>query len=146
VEPESLKQANEKRRRSIAMYTLNGAKAEIVNPIVTRLLKTDLLHIEGKELNVVAIQLEPGSVGKQVHYPGPQLVYVLEGVGVLEVEGKTPFALSPGAVTIVDSHHSHISTNTSPTNRLKLLAVQLLEISQPHALKGEFGIGVDRWP
>jgi hypothetical protein len=25
------------------MYTLNGAKAEIVNPTVTRLLKTDLV-------------------------------------------------------------------------------------------------------
>jgi quercetin dioxygenase-like cupin family protein len=109
------------------MHTLNGMKAEIVNPAVTRLLKTDLLHIEGKELNVVAIQIAPGSVGKQVHYPGPELVYVLEGVGVLEVEGKPPFALSPGAVTKVDSHHIHINKNTSPTHRLKLLAVQLLE-------------------
>src|SRR6185295_11612621 len=43
-EPESLKQANEKRRRSIRMYTHIGANAERVNPIVTRLLKTDLLH------------------------------------------------------------------------------------------------------
>jgi quercetin dioxygenase-like cupin family protein len=117
------------------MYTLNGAKAERVNPTVTRLLRTDFLHIEGKELNVVTIQLAPGSVGKQVHYPGPELVYVLEGVGVLEVEGKPPFALSPGAVTVVDSHHSHISKNTSPTHRLKLLAVQLLEISQPRGLR-----------
>lgn len=116
------------------MYILNGAKAEIVNPTVTRLLKADLLHIEGKELNVVTIQLAPGSVGKQVHYPGPELVYVLEGVGVLEVEGKPPFALSPGVVTIVDSHHIHISKNTSPTNWLKLLAVQLLEINQPRSL------------
>lgn len=90
------------------MYTLNGAKAEIVNPTVTRLLKTDLLHIEGKELYVVAIQLEPGSVGKQVHFPGPELVYVLEGVGVLEVEGKPPFALSPGAVTIVTSARTRV--------------------------------------
>ena len=117
------------------MYTLNGANAERGNPTVTRLLKTDLLHIEGKELNVVAIQIEPGSVGKQVHYPGPELVYVLEGVGMLEVEGKPPFALSPGAATIVDSHQSHISKNTSPTHRLKLLAVQLLEISRPRGLR-----------
>ncbi|HEV8329226.1 MAG TPA: cupin domain-containing protein [Nitrospiraceae bacterium] len=109
------------------MYILNVVKAEIVNPTVTRLLKTDLLHIEGKELNVVTIQLAPGSVGRQVHHPGPELVYVLDGVGVLEVEGKPPFALSPGAVTIVDSHHIHISKNTSPTHRLKLLVVQLLE-------------------
>ena len=113
------------------MSTLNGAQAGILNPTVTRLLKTDLLHIEGKELNVVTIQLAPGSVGKQGHHPGPELVYVLEGVGVLEVEGKPPFVLSPGAVTIIDSHHIHISKNTSPTHRLKLLAVQLLETSQP---------------
>jgi quercetin dioxygenase-like cupin family protein len=73
------------------------------------------------------IELAPGSIGKQVHHPGHELVYVLEGVGVLEVDGKPPFALTPGAATIVDPYHTHVSKNVSQTHRLKLLTVQLLE-------------------
>jgi quercetin dioxygenase-like cupin family protein len=103
------------------MYTLNDAKAETVNFTITRLL-------DDRARARLDRQASPSS--------RHELVYVLEGVGVLEVDGKPPFALTSGAATIVDPYHTHVSKNASQTHRLKLLTVQLLEKGQPRIESG----------
>jgi len=100
---------------------------QTISATMTRLLTTDLLSVEGKALNVMTIEVAPGSVGRRNHHAGPELLYVVEGVGVLEVEGKSHVPLSAGTVTMVDPHEIHVSKNASQTHALKLLVIQLLE-------------------
>ena len=100
---------------------------ETIGSTMTRLLTTDLLSVEGKTLNVMTVEVAPGSVGRRNHHAGPELLYVVEGVGVLEVEGKSHVPLSAGTVTMVDRHEVHVSKNASLTHALKLLVIQLVE-------------------
>jgi quercetin dioxygenase-like cupin family protein len=98
---------------------------------MTRLLTTDLLTVEGKELNVMTIEVPPGSISQRKEHHGHELLYVVEGSGVLTIEGKPSVRLAPGTVAMVDSHHVHASSNASATEPLRLLAIQLLQTPAP---------------
>lgn len=94
---------------------------------MTRLLTTDLLTVEGKELNVMTVEVPPGSVSQRKEHNGHELLYVVEGSGVLTIEGRPSVRLAPGTVAMVNSHNVHASSNASATQPLRLLAIQLLE-------------------
>src|SRR5207245_9313500 len=55
--------------------------------------------------------------------PGVELVYVLEGAGYLEADGKPKVALNPGAVTTIQPKQRHVLKNASQTRPLKALVV-----------------------
>ena len=64
------------------------------------LLKTALAGIEGKELIMVSAELEPGASGGEHYHHGDEILYVLEGTSVLELDGRPPVTLNAG-----DSYH-----------------------------------------
>lgn len=97
---------------------------------VITLLKTDVAGAEGKEWNVITVELAPGAVDTRHFHPGVELVYVLEGAGFLEVDGKPPVALNLGAVAALHPKYSHVLKNTSRTQTLKVLVVLLLDKGQ----------------
>lgn len=106
---------------------------------VTTLLKTDVASVDGKEWNVITVELTPGAMDTRHFHPGVELVYVLEGAGFLEVDGKPPVALNPGTVAALHPKHSHVLKNTSRTQTLKVLVVLLLDKGQQRLMLAKEG-------
>jgi quercetin dioxygenase-like cupin family protein len=113
--------------------------AKASEPQVTTLLETDVAGAEGKEWSVITVELTPGAMDTRHFHPGVELVYVLEGAGFLEVDGKAPVALNPGTVAALHPKHSHVLKNTSQTQTLKIVVVLLLDKGQQHPMLAKRG-------
>jgi quercetin dioxygenase-like cupin family protein len=61
------------------------------------LLKTDLEGIEGREGNVLLVELPPGAESGKHTHPGAELAYVLEGAVTVEIEGRDPVTVKSGS-------------------------------------------------
>lgn len=96
-------------------------------PQIPTSLKTDVSGPSGQEWNVLTVELAPGVVDARHASPGSELVYVMEGEGVLEVNGRTPVTLNPGVVATFQAKQPHVFKNTSQSRTLKVLVVLLLE-------------------
>ena len=83
----------------------------------------DAALAEGREWKVVTVELAPGKADERHFQPGAELVYVLEGAGYLEADGKPKVALNPGAVTALQPKQGHVLKNASQTRPLKALVV-----------------------
>src|SRR2546421_1130552 len=83
----------------------------------------DAAGAEGREWKVVTVEVAPGAADARHFHPGVELVYVLEGAGYLEADGKPKVALNPGAVTTLQPKQSHVLKNPSQTRPLKVLVV-----------------------
>ncbi len=88
---------------------------------------TDAAGAEGREWKVVTVELAPGTADVRYFHPGVELVYVLEGAGYLEADGKPKVALNPGAVTTLQPKQGHVLKNASQTRPLKVLVVLHLQ-------------------
>ncbi len=98
----------------------------------TVLLKSELAGIEGKEGTMsIHPDVAPGATSGKHSHPGDEFVYVLEGSGTLEVEGKSPVSLEPGVTYHVAPQQVHEVKNTSETASLKGLGVLIAEKGQP---------------
>ena len=83
----------------------------------------DVAVADGKEWKVVTIELSPGTVDAWHFHPGAELVYVLEGAGLLEVDGKPSVTLNPRVATTLQPKQDHVLKNASQTRPLKVLVV-----------------------
>ena len=83
----------------------------------------DVAGAEDREWKVVTVELAPGTADARHFQPGVELVYVLEGAGYLEADGKPKVALNPGAVTTIQPKQAHVLKNASQTRPLKVLVV-----------------------
>jgi quercetin dioxygenase-like cupin family protein len=108
-------------------------------PQVTTISKTDVAGVEDKEWKVRTVELAPGAADARHFYSGVELVYVLEGAGRLEVDGKPFVALHPGAVAALNPKEMHVLKNTSQTQTLKVVVVLLREKEQPGLALGNRG-------
>jgi quercetin dioxygenase-like cupin family protein len=88
----------------------------------------------GKDWNVIAVELAPGDMNRWHSQPGGEFLYVLEGAGRLEVEGKQAITLHPGSASTLTSNPHHVLKNISRTNPLKILVVFLNPSGGPHPL------------
>lgn len=99
----------------------------------TMLLKTELAGIEGKEVFMGTAELGPGvAAGKHYHH-GQELGYVLEGSGILEVEGKPPIQFKAGDTYHIEAMTAHDARNTG-TIPAKVLAIWIVEKGKPLAV------------
>ena len=114
----------------LAIAAGSDFNAQSSGPQVTTILKTDGAEVEGKEWKVRTVELAPGAVDARHFYSGVELVYVLEGTGRLEVEGKPFVALHPGAVAAVGPKKRHLLKNASQTQPLKVLVMLMPERGQ----------------
>ncbi|MGH8524349.1 MAG: cupin domain-containing protein [Gammaproteobacteria bacterium] len=73
----------------------------------------------------------PGAVSGKHSHPGDEFVYILEGSGTLEVEGKSPVSLEPGVTFHLAPQQVHDAKNASETAPLKGLAVLIADKGQP---------------
>jgi quercetin dioxygenase-like cupin family protein len=77
--------------------------------------------------------------GKHYH-PGQEFIYVLEGKGRIEEEGKPPVDLKPGVGVYFHSDpakpaYVHEGINLSQTKPLKLVTTLITEKGQPLAIQ-----------
>ncbi|HSB45389.1 MAG TPA: cupin domain-containing protein [Nitrospira sp.] len=118
----------------------HDVNAQTSGPQVTTIIsKTDVAGIKDKEWKVRTIELAPGAVDARLFYSGVELVYVLEGAGRLEVDGKPFVALHPGAVAALNPKEIHVLKNTNQTQTLKVVVVLLREKGQPPLAFGNRG-------
>jgi quercetin dioxygenase-like cupin family protein len=90
---------------------------------VTTRVNAEVAGVEGTKWNVSTVELAPGAVDTRQVHPGAQLIYVLEGAGLVEVDGTSSVALKPETAVALVPHHRHALKNTSQTTRLKVLVV-----------------------
>jgi quercetin dioxygenase-like cupin family protein len=97
----------------------------------TVLLRTDLAGTEGQEGVMWLIEIAPGAATGKHYHPGQEFVYVLEGAGRTEVEGKPPVTVKAGEELYLPPRQVHNTTNTSTTAPAKALVVYVGAKGQP---------------
>ena len=91
----------------------------------------------GRDWKSITVELQPGAADSWQSRPDGELLYVLEGAGRLEMNGKPPMALNPGTVARLSGMPHHVLKNTSRTRTLKVLIVFLQDAGQQHPLHTE---------
>ena len=97
----------------------------------TVLLKTDLAGAGGQEGVVWLIEISPGAATGKHYHPGQEFVYVLEGAGRTEMEGRRPATLRAGGALYLPPGQVHNTTNASAPAQAKALVVYIGEKDQP---------------
>lgn len=101
----------------------------------TDLLKTDIVGMEGKEVLIQLVEFAPrGATGNHYH-PGHEANYVLEGSGILEMEGHPAKPLKKGDASYIPAKLLHGAKNTSTTEPLKVLVFRIHEKGQPVSVR-----------
>ena len=100
----------------------------------TELVRKDLGGLEGYEGILYHVEVAPGAATGKHSHPGDELVYVLQGAGVLEEDGKAPLAVKAGGVFSPPFTQVHNFKNASPTEPVKVLVVLVAPKGQPLAI------------
>jgi quercetin dioxygenase-like cupin family protein len=95
----------------------------------TELQRHDL-SVPGYEAIQVRIDFEKGAAfGKHTH-PGEEVIYVLEGVFVYEVEGQLPLTLKAGDTLFIPAGTAHAARNIGKGKAVEL-ATYIVEKGKP---------------
>lgn len=96
--------------------------------------RTDLqrydLSIPGREVVQVRVDFDPGYVAPRHTHFGEEIIYVLEGTLVYEVEGRPPTTYKAGDVLVVPAGAIHSVTNVGTSNGAEL-ATYVVEKGKP---------------
>lgn len=93
-----------------------GALAMQVQPMQqsgtrrTELQRHDL-DVPGREVVQARIELDPGVVFGRHWHPGDEIVYVLEGTLLYELDGRQPIRLRAGEVLFIPARTIHSARN-----------------------------------
>jgi quercetin dioxygenase-like cupin family protein len=100
----------------------------------TGVKRTDLqrhdLSIPGREAIQVRVDIAPGAMAPRHTHPGEEIIYVLEGSLVYEVEGRSPVTLKAGDVLFVPAGTIHSAKNVGNVNGAEL-ATYIVEKGKP---------------
>ena len=111
--------------------TLHVARAQQPPPGITR---TDLqrhdLSIRGREVIQARVELAPGVSSVRHWHPGEEIVYLIEGELVYEVEGKLPVTLKAGDVLFIPARTIHVARNVGSVPGAEL-ATYVIEKGKP---------------
>jgi quercetin dioxygenase-like cupin family protein len=122
---------------------MNGAYAQEQEEFVskakaTKLLKTPLAGVEGKEVHIVHFSAPAGFEGGKHSHPGPAFVYILEGQITIEVEGMEAVTLGPGDLYAEPVGNKTMQAwNKSSTHGVKLIVFQIGDEGKPMMVKVE---------
>jgi len=115
----------------LTAWTLSAQQAEIKR---TELLRTDLPGVEGKEAVVFMAVIPPGVVTGKHRHPGNELIYVLEGSYVLDVDGKGAIPLKAGDARHAPPGEVHAAKSLGSPRASKVLVFLIAEKGQPLAI------------
>jgi len=108
-----------------------GGRASRSSMMVVILLRSDLPGVDNYELIVSRLETTPGWAHGRHYHPGHEIVYVLEGNGTLDLEGKSGQRLQPGTVSYVPPGKVHAGRNASPKEMFKFILFRLHAKNQP---------------
>lgn len=96
--------------------------------------RTDLqrhdLSTPGHEAIQVRVDFAPGTAFGMHSHPGEEIIYVLEGIVVYEIEGEQPVTLHTGEVLFVPAGKNHAAKNTGQKPAAEL-ATYIVEKGKP---------------
>ena len=96
--------------------------------------RTDLqrhdLSIPGREVIQVRVDFDPGYVAPRHTHFGEEIIYVIEGTLVYEVEGRPPMTYKAGDVLLVPAGAIHSAKNIGSGNGAEL-ATYIVEKGKP---------------
>lgn len=96
--------------------------------------RTDLqrhdLSAAGREAIQFRVDIAPGVLAPPHKHPGEEIIYVLEGTLVYEVEGKPPVTLKAGDVLFIPYGTVHSAKNVGTVNAAEL-ATYVVEKGKP---------------
>ena len=78
----------------------------------------------------VRVDIAPGVLAPNHSHPGEEIIYVLEGTFVYEVEGQAPVTLKAGDVLFIPAGKVHSAKNIGKTNAAEL-ATYIVEKGKP---------------
>ena len=99
----------------------------------TELVRTDISDIEGREGVMYIAEVVPGGASPKHTHPGHEFLYVLEGVLVIEPEGKEPITVKQGETAQQPAGVVHLAKNGSDTEPAKVLVFLVSEKGKPLA-------------
>lgn len=97
----------------------------------TPLYRADLAGLDKRELIVSRLEASAGWSHGRHYHAGHEIVYVLEGDGVLEVDGSPAQRLEPGAVAHVPPGRIHAGRNANRTAAFKFLLIRIHVKGEP---------------
>jgi len=97
----------------------------------TVLLRSDLPGIDNYELIVSRMETAPGWSHGRHYHAGHEIVYVLEGNGALDVDGRPGQRLQPGTASYVPPGKVHAGRNASSKEMFKFILFRLHAKNQP---------------
>lgn len=97
------------------------------------LFKTDLQGTEGKEVNVIIVELAPGAESGKHYHPGDEIGYIVEGAATVEIQGKKPLTVKRGGVIHLRPKQAHNVRNTSKKVPMKALVMGIYQKGEPVA-------------
>jgi quercetin dioxygenase-like cupin family protein len=102
-------------------------------PLIKRtdLLKTDLVGMEGKEMNIWTADIAPGAATGRHQHPTPRFVIVLQGSVVLDIDGRPPQTFEAGQAFQEMPGIVHNFKNASTIEPARAIGVQYAEKGQP---------------
>jgi quercetin dioxygenase-like cupin family protein len=96
--------------------------------------RTDLqrhdLSAPGREAVQVRVDFAPGAAFGRHRHPGEEIIYVIEGTLVYELDGRPPVMLTAGDVLFVPARTIHAAKNAGSVNAAEL-ATYVVEKGKP---------------
>ena len=100
-------------------------------PVITRtVLQRHDLSIPGREVVQAVVSLAPRAVAPRHRHPGEEIIYVLKGIWVYQLDGQPPQTLRTGDVLFVPYGVVHSAKNIG-TETGSELATYVVERGQP---------------
>ena len=110
------------------------ATAGLALPQASNVRRIDLqrndLSIPGREAVQAIVEIAPGTTAARHLHPGEEIIYVLEGTLVYEIDGKPPITLKAGDVLFIPYGAIHSATNIG-SGRGAELATYVVEKGKP---------------
>ena len=114
----------------IGRHVLNAQQPPATRTI---LQEKDLGGAVGREVIMYRAEAIPGGAAGRHYHPWPELMYVLEGTLILELDGQSPVTLKAGESAHMPATHIHNAKNASTTGPVKVLVFLVGEKGQPLA-------------
>ena len=115
---------------SFTAFLMPGISIAQQTAIKRTTLQRHDLSVSGYEAIQVRIDFEKGAAfGKHTH-PGEEVIYVLEGVFIYEVDGELPLTLKAGDTLFIPAGTAHAARNIGKGKAVEL-ATYIVEKGKP---------------
>ena len=128
----------------VPLLLIAQGNRQVATPGITQqlLISQPLAQFAGKQVTVFTGDFEPGAATPRHRHPGTEILYVLEGNGVMHIEGRESEKLAAGRAVLVEpmagaDHFVHQAVNADEAATMKTLVIVIHDSDTPPALPVE---------